>query len=111
MTFTSGFTVHVRRWGINDWGKRVVTKEFDVGLCALAPEDVEEHPEQGMTVVSQAMLFAPFKCGISADDEVTVNGEVWAIDGNPKHWQNPWTSPSVGQLGDTFFLRRPEVVV
>lgn len=110
MRFTSGFTVTARRWETNQWGKRVVIDEFEVSGCALAPEDVEEDATQGMTVASQAMLFAPFKCGITADYEVTIDGEVWAVNGNAKHWQNPWTSPSVGQLGDTFFLRRPEPV-
>lgn len=65
--------------------------------CGFAPESTKE-PRDGtqIRVVSTAKLYVPAGTQVGPNDEFTVRGVRYAVEGDPGQWTNPFTGWSPG---------------
>lgn len=96
MAFANGTTVTVTRrtaGGTDAYGNPTfTTTTHTIDNCGVAPRqegDATDHGRQG--VIVGVTLYAPFGADIQADDTVTIDGEVFRIEGDPGSWQSPYT--------------------
>lgn len=100
MLFTSGRTVTVSRYDTDAFGDRVLTDQFDVPDCAVAPENTEEDNDRAVaTVTSGVALYDPHYADFRAADEVDIgDGQDWQVEGDPAPWESPFSMWEPGQV-------------
>lgn len=86
-------TVIVRRPGeVDRYGDPVEGSDtqFSVEGCVLAPRASSEVRNYSDTVLSEFTLLAPAGAGITATDELIVDGQRYSVEGEPTEWSSPF---------------------
>jgi hypothetical protein len=85
--------VTVRRSGRKDrYGDPIDAIEFTVPGCILAPRASTEVQSYSDTVLSEYTLLAPPTADIRATDELLIDGDRYAVEGDPQQWDSPFTT-------------------
>lgn len=81
--------------GQDRYGNDVVSDvESALPDAMFAPEGSPEVPDPGRVVVSQAptLYWRGEHPDVLASDRLRVRGELYAVDGKPADWRDPWGS-------------------
>ena len=99
MNFPHGSTVTVTRVtstdnGLGDTTEATTTRIW--GPCAVAPRFATEGTDpHAPRVVVGKVIYGP-AITLDEDDRLTVDGEVWQVDGLPAVWRSPFTGWAPG---------------
>lgn len=81
--------------GVDRYGNpTVVDVEVDLPPAAFAPAGAPEVAEPGRVIVSTAptLYWRGERPDVVASDRLRVRGVVYAVDGAPADWRDPWGS-------------------
>ena len=72
---------------IRDWSQ---AQDTQVEGCILQPNSADtDWTDTTQAVTVRARLWCPPETDIKADDRVTVDGNQYAVNGNPMMWESP----------------------
>lgn len=92
-----------RGGGLDEYGDPVdyPILNIEVPGCKIAPTDSADTTGRGRSgAVDRLTLYLPFGTDVHPDDRVVIadgpHAGTWAVDGDPGHWQSPFTGRTPG---------------
>jgi head-tail adaptor len=75
---------------VEDWDSPVVVDKDDYAGVEPRPLGEQEQDNRNAVVKGYTLYVKP-DLTVTAQNRVRVRGDVWAIDGDPADWRNPFT--------------------